>query len=193
MLVNARLLDDLGGMDEDFFLYYEEVALCRSARDQGWRVEYDPSVAVIHLRPLQNRTISPKMRVITRHSKLLYFRKHLPRWQFLGLSWIVSAEATVRGSWARLRERAEERRGVANDRARCARAFRAGSEPRGRDVLTLAESATAAAVPWSARRRFRGPVRQGSDRRARPRGRSSNRERTDPRVVDSAWSSASAS
>ena len=31
MLVNTRLLAILGGMDEDFFLYYEEVALCRSA------------------------------------------------------------------------------------------------------------------------------------------------------------------
>ena len=72
------MLDELGGMDEDFFLYYEEVALCRSARRRGWRVEYDPTVEVVHLRPLQNRPVSPKMRVITRHSKLLYFRKHLP-------------------------------------------------------------------------------------------------------------------
>ena len=60
MLVNSRLLDVLGGMDEDFFLYHEEVALCRSAHGLGWRVDYDPSVEVVHLRPLQNRAISPK-------------------------------------------------------------------------------------------------------------------------------------
>ena len=39
MLVNTpMILADLGGMDEDFFLYYEEVALCRSARRNGWGV-----------------------------------------------------------------------------------------------------------------------------------------------------------
>ena len=85
MLVNTRMITELGGMDEDFFLYHEEVAFSRSAQDRGWRVEYDPerrgrSIDI----PLQNRSVSPKMRVITRHSKLLYFRKHLPAWQFRG-------------------------------------------------------------------------------------------------------------
>ena len=105
MLVNSRMMAELGGMDEDFFLYHEEVAFSRSAQDRGWRVEYDAGVQVIHRHPLQNRAVSPKMRVIIRHSKLLYFRKHLPGWQFLGLSWIVSdgiggsrPDGTVAGS-----------------------------------------------------------------------------------------------
>ena len=82
MLVNSAMIAELGGMDEDFFLYHEEVAFSRAARRLGWRVEYDASVSVVHRHPLQNRAISPKMRIITRHSKLLYFLKHLPRWQF---------------------------------------------------------------------------------------------------------------
>jgi GT2 family glycosyltransferase len=138
MLVNARLLDALGGMDEDFFLYYEEVALCRAARRQGWRVEFDPSIGVTHLHPLQNRAISPKMRVITRHSKLLYFRKHLPYWQFLTLSWIISLEAIVLGfgsQWKRQTEDARSWRTIGG----VARAFRAGMVLRGRDVLALAD------------------------------------------------------
>ncbi len=160
MLVNVRLLDVLGGMDEDFFLYHEEVALCRSAHGLGWRVEYDPSVAVVHLRPLQNRTISPKMRVITRHSKLLYFRKHLPGWECLGLSWLVSTEATVRGAWARLRGRAEDVRAWRTI-GEVARAFRAGREPKGRDVLRLADA------PECGRRDTSSAVRAGKHRRAR--------------------------
>ncbi|MBV8076414.1 MAG: glycosyltransferase family 2 protein [Planctomycetaceae bacterium] len=139
MLVNSRLLDVLGGMDEDFFLYHEEVALCRSAHGLGWRVDYDPSVEVVHLRPLQNRAISPKMRVITRHSKLLYFRKYLSGWEFLGLSWMISAEAVVRGAWSRLWRRAEDVRAWQTI-GEVARAFRAGREPRGRTVLRLADA-----------------------------------------------------
>ena len=141
MLLNTRMLADVGGMDEDFFLYYEEVALCRSAHRGGWRVEFDPNVSATHLRPLQNRALSPKMRVITRHSKLLYFRKHLPPWQFLGLSWIVTLEATIQGLWSTWSNRAEDTRSWRTIR-RAARDFRAGNELRGVDVRTLAESVT---------------------------------------------------
>ena len=140
VLLNPRMLDDVGGMDEDFFLYYEEVALCRSAWDKGWRVEYDPSVSVVHLRPLQNRAISPKMRVITRHSKLLYFRKHLPRRQFLALVGVVRLEAAARGAWAKARGRVVDVRawraidGIA-------RRLRAGENLGGLAVREIAEEA----------------------------------------------------
>jgi N-acetylglucosaminyl-diphospho-decaprenol L-rhamnosyltransferase len=138
MLVNSRMIAGLGGMDEDFFLYYEEVAFSHSARRQGWRVEYDASVSVVHRHPLQNRAISPKMRVITRHSKLLYFLKHLPRWQFLSLSTIVSIEAAVRGFGSRLLKRSEEVRAWRTI-GEIARRLRTDAQPRGRDVLALAE------------------------------------------------------
>jgi GT2 family glycosyltransferase len=141
MLVNTELLARLGGMDEDFFLYYEEVALCRSAHAAGWRVLFDPSVAATHLHPLQNRALSPKMRVITRHSKLLYFQKHLPRWQFLGLSWIVTFEALIFGYRSRWMERIDESRSWRTIRE-VARAFRAGQAPRGCAVRRLAETVT---------------------------------------------------
>ena len=139
MLVNVRLLEELGGMDEDFFLYYEEVALCRSARRRGWAVEYDPSVSVVHLRPLQNRAISPKMRVITRHSKLLYFRKHLPAWQFAALNATVRLEARLREAACRARGRAREARSWrAVDRV--AKLLGAGADLQGRAVRIMAEA-----------------------------------------------------
>jgi N-acetylglucosaminyl-diphospho-decaprenol L-rhamnosyltransferase len=137
-LVDTALLRVLGGMDEDFFLYYEEVALCRSASDVGRGVEYDPTVEVVHLRPLQSREVSPRLRVITRHSKLLFFRKHRPRWEFLALSWVVSVESAIRSLWSWARRHPEHYRAWVTIR-RLARAMRRGVEIRGRDVLALAE------------------------------------------------------
>ena len=138
-LVNGALLSDLGGLDEDFFLYYEEVALCRSAAGRGWRVEFDPGVEVVHMRPLQNRAVSPTIRVITRHSKLLYFRKHLPRWQFLTLGAVVAAEAKGRLAWSVARKRPEEARAW-RAVARIEQALRRGGSLGGRDVLALADA-----------------------------------------------------
>ena len=139
MLVNARMMAELGGMDEDFFLYHEEVAFSRSAQNHGWRVEYDDAVRVIHRHPLQNRTISPKMRVIIRHSKLLYFRKYLPGWQFRGLSWIVSIESAARGLMAGALGRSEACRAWRAIRGMTSR-LRAGTLVRGREALQLAEA-----------------------------------------------------
>ena len=142
MLVNTPMIAELGGMDEDFFLYHEEVAFSRVARERGWRVEYDPSVSVVHRHPLQNRAISPKMRIITRHSKLLYFRKHLPCWQFWTLSAIVAIEAAIQGLWSRCQGRQDEVRAWQTI-AEVARRLRRGISLRGRAILELAESAAA--------------------------------------------------
>ncbi|MGP0067792.1 MAG: glycosyltransferase family 2 protein [Isosphaeraceae bacterium] len=142
MLVYRPMIDEIGGMDEDFFLYHEEVAFSRVARDRGWRVEFDPNVSVIHRHPLQNRTISPKMRIITRHSKLLYFRKHLPRWQFRTLSVIVTIEAAVREWWSRWQGRQDEVRAW-KIIAEVSRRLQRGIPLRGRAILELAGSVTA--------------------------------------------------
>jgi GT2 family glycosyltransferase len=160
MLVHRPMMAAAGGMDEDFFLYYEEVAFSRTARRLGWRVEYDSSVTVVHRHPLQNRPISPKMRVITRHSKLLYFLKHLPRWQFASLAGFVRLEAAVQGCWSRLHGRQEDARAWAMI-GKVTRRLRAGTGPRGREVLALAESVRGLQWPYARKptaRRFAAAV-----------------------------------
>ena len=157
-LVRAELLADLGGMDEDFFLYYEEVALCRAATRRGWVVAFDPAVTIVHLHPLQNRAISPKMRVITRHSKLLYFRKHLPAWQFFALAGAIRAEAKVRELWSRRQGKPRDVRAWRIVGA-MARRPRAVADLRGRAVLELAEATEEPVDPDRASRRV-GPSRR---------------------------------
>jgi GT2 family glycosyltransferase len=152
LLIEAGLLQRLAGMDEDFFLYYEEVALCRSARLLGRSVEYDPSVEVTHLRPLQNRKVSPKLRVITRHSKLLYYRKHRPQHEFTSLARIVGVEARVRGLWSWLGGR-DEQAAAWGTIGRMARSMRRGATIRGREVLVMAERGSTIAPPHRTRSR----------------------------------------
>ena len=140
-LVRSELLNALDGMDDDFFLYYEEVALCESARRAGWSVEFDPKLEAIHRQPLHSRPLSPRMRVITRHSKLLYFRKYLPRPHFVGLSWLVALESAVRRPLADLLRKREEASAWRTIYKLARESRRADSDfPRGREVLALADS-----------------------------------------------------
>ena len=101
LLVRRECMNDLGGLDENFFLYYEDVDLCRRARQRGWTVWYEPGLRVIHHRPLHARAVAVPIQVITRHALLTYSAKHWPAWQFQILAWLVRAEAWVRTRWKR--------------------------------------------------------------------------------------------
>jgi GT2 family glycosyltransferase len=100
LLVRRSCLEDVGGLDEDYFLYYEDVDLCKRARARGWSVWYEPGLTAVHHYPLHNRPVPPALRLITRHSLLTYAGKHWPRWQARLLAGIVGVEAQVRRAWA---------------------------------------------------------------------------------------------
>jgi GT2 family glycosyltransferase len=96
VLIRRACLAALGGLDEDFFLYYEDVDLCRRAQAHGWSVQYEPALTAVHHHPLHSRPVPPALRLITRHSLLTYGRKHWPTWQCQLLAWIVRAESWLR-------------------------------------------------------------------------------------------------
>jgi GT2 family glycosyltransferase len=100
LLLRRDCLEQLGGLDSDFFLYYEDVDLCQRARAQGWSVWYEPQLRVTHHHPLHSRTVPAYLRVLTRHALLTYACKHWPWWQFRMLAGIVEVEARVRRHWA---------------------------------------------------------------------------------------------
>lgn len=49
LMMRTSAFEQLGGFDEGFFLYFEEIDLCRRARRVGWGVVYEPRVRVVHL------------------------------------------------------------------------------------------------------------------------------------------------
>ena len=49
LLVRRDLLVQTGGLDEDFFMYSEDVQLCRDAWSRGLSVQYVPSAEVTHV------------------------------------------------------------------------------------------------------------------------------------------------
>lgn len=48
MVVRRAVFDEIGGFDEDYFAYVEDVDLSRRAREAGWRLEVVPSARVRH-------------------------------------------------------------------------------------------------------------------------------------------------
>ncbi|OGH47304.1 MAG: hypothetical protein A3A51_00845 [Candidatus Levybacteria bacterium RIFCSPLOWO2_01_FULL_39_10] len=48
MMVKKDLFERLGGFDENFFMYVEDMDLCRRAKDLGFATYFTPSVSLIH-------------------------------------------------------------------------------------------------------------------------------------------------
>ena len=71
-------LDTVGGWDERYFMYVEDVDLCWQLRGRGWRVGYEPGAVVTHVQGAT--TAKHPYRMITEHHRSLY-RFASKRWR----------------------------------------------------------------------------------------------------------------
>lgn len=98
LMVRREVFADLGGFDERFFLYYEDVDLALRCRAAGHRTWFDPRLSVHHVRPLHRRRRQDRdLETIVRASREAYFRKHRPPWEVSALRVLELGEQLVRG------------------------------------------------------------------------------------------------
>ena len=74
MLLRRAALDDVGGMDEGFFLYSEETDLFRRLRGRGWQVRFEPHATAYH--KCYGSAPRGTTTEILAQSRVLYARKH---------------------------------------------------------------------------------------------------------------------
>lgn len=76
-LLTPRVLwERLGGLDERYFMYVEDVDYCKRVRDLGFRVAYTPSVEVIHYEGAGKEWIGAAALQRTTRSYLIYLTKN---------------------------------------------------------------------------------------------------------------------
>ena len=75
MVLRRPTLDQIGLLDERFFMYFEDADLCKRARTAGWLVYYLPEVEVLHVTGGSSRS-RPKAIWELHKSAFLYHRKH---------------------------------------------------------------------------------------------------------------------
>jgi GT2 family glycosyltransferase len=75
-LHRRQAADEIGGLDETFFMYCEDVDFCRRARSAGWTTVYSPAMRVLHHIAGSTRSVRRRM-IIERHRSMWrYYRKH---------------------------------------------------------------------------------------------------------------------
>jgi N-acetylglucosaminyl-diphospho-decaprenol L-rhamnosyltransferase len=76
LMLRRAALNQVGLLDERFFLYYEEVDLCHRLRRAGWRAVFVPDATITHLGGQSSRQVPVAARIMMLESLLGYFRKH---------------------------------------------------------------------------------------------------------------------
>ncbi len=88
------MVEEIGRLDEGFFMYCEDVDWCWRAREAGWRVVTLPGVAVRHELGGSSRQVSGRERARwAAESRARFYGKHYGRWRggWLRLGMAVSA------------------------------------------------------------------------------------------------------
>jgi len=80
-LVRRRAWEELGGFDESYFMFAEDVDLCWRAWKSGWTVVFEPAARVVHVRGASTE-LAPYRMIVAHHRSLLTFaHRTLPGWR----------------------------------------------------------------------------------------------------------------
>ena len=102
VLIRREVIEQIGLMDEGYFMYYDDVDYCRQAKKAGWKILHWPQARVVHLR---GGSGSVKSDVAARKrppsylyaSRSRYFRKFygLPGLGIANLLWLTGRTVSL--------------------------------------------------------------------------------------------------
>lgn len=116
LLCRRTAFEQIGGFDENFFIYFEDIDLCYRLRKAGWRLVHVPAVRVFHEGGATTAPGAAASRFEYRRSQLYFYEKHNSRLShgllklYLGLNVrCLAARGAFRGEdGARLKKKYDE-------------------------------------------------------------------------------------
>jgi GT2 family glycosyltransferase len=106
LLVRRRVLEQIGLLDETFWMYGEDLDLCWRSRARGWRTRYFPAVQVRHLKGQSSRGRSWRCTYEFFRAMLVFYRKHYAPRSSAALNVLVMAGIVLAGLASLLFDRA---------------------------------------------------------------------------------------
>lgn len=105
-LIRNKVIEDIGLLDEKFFMYVEEVDYCYRAKNKGWKIRYVPNTSIVHLGGGSSSGESVKFKywsagkersIIGEFNGLKrFYKKHYPVWQYPFLIFFLKLAALLR-------------------------------------------------------------------------------------------------
>ncbi len=91
LMVRRAVVEQVGGLDESFFMYSEELDWCRRIRSAGWQVVYLPSARIVHHEGRSSAQVPAATHIRFNASKVRYVQKYHGRLAAALLRWYLLA------------------------------------------------------------------------------------------------------
>ena len=79
MMIRREVVEQVGLLDERFFMYGEELDWCLRAKRAGWSVAYHPDAQIVHYKGESTKTNSRKAAFEFYRAMYLFHRKHFAK------------------------------------------------------------------------------------------------------------------
>jgi GT2 family glycosyltransferase len=96
LLLRRTALEQVGLLDERFFVYFEEVDLCLRLHRAGWKVLFVPTAQIVHHGGYSARQVLTEATLYRYRSMCAFYRKHYPPWHLTTLKTTITAAAILR-------------------------------------------------------------------------------------------------
>lgn len=96
LMVRREVLEAVGGLDESFFIYGEELDWCYRMAEAGWETVFTPEAEVVHLGGQAMDAASSTRIVLLYLGQLKFYAKHYAPWKVASLRMILAILALLR-------------------------------------------------------------------------------------------------
>jgi GT2 family glycosyltransferase len=87
LMIRRDALESIGPLDEQYFLYAEELDWCRTAKARGWQIATCPAAEMVHLQGQSSGQVKAGALAALIEARLRYYRKH----DGALTAWVISA------------------------------------------------------------------------------------------------------
>ena len=99
MMVRKAAMDQVGLLDEDYFMYGEDIDWCYRFHQAGWKIYYVPTTAIIHFRGESGRGTPLKILYRKSQAMSIFVNKHMARrYRFFPL-WLLQVGIALHGTF----------------------------------------------------------------------------------------------
>jgi GT2 family glycosyltransferase len=95
LLARREAVEDAGLLDENIFLYFEDIDWCRRIQRQGWEILYEPGIRIIHYGGQSAKRHLIDALVAYRRSQFYFCRKYFGATALIALKVLVAAKSLL--------------------------------------------------------------------------------------------------
>lgn len=79
MMVRREVIEQVGLLDEEFFMYGEDIDWCYRIKEAGWRIVYNPTVSITHYKGASSRKKPFKIVYEFHRAMYIFHKKHFAK------------------------------------------------------------------------------------------------------------------